>query len=351
MHIDDLLRAAVSAGASDLHLGVESPPAIRVRGELIRLDLAPLTPQVTRSLLEQIASPEHLDILRERGEVDFAYSLSGVGRFRVNAFRQRSSVGLAIRSIPFKVPRLDELGLPPVVEEFTGFGCGLVLVTGSTGSGKSTTLAAMIDLINSRDASHILTIEDPIEYLHKNKKSIVSQREIGGDTRDFAGALRAALRQDPDVILVGEMRDTETMATALMAAETGHLVLGTLHTGDAPGAVERLVGAFSPYQQGQIRQQLALVLVGVIVQQLVPKTDGGLVVAVEVLVGTPAARAMIREGKTHQLTSIIQTGGKFGMQTMEASLQSLLNRGLISEADFRSRLPILPGQVGGAGHA
>ncbi len=339
MDIDELLRQAVEAGASDVHLTVASPPVLRLHGRLVRVGDACLTPDDLARLIEPLLSPAQRQRLEETGQVDLAYSLSGVGRFRVNVYRQRGSLAAALRTIPGRVPTLEELGLPPVVASLTRAHNGLILVTGPTGHGKSTTLAAMIDLINSERSCHILTLEDPIEYLHRHKKSIVNQREIGIDSQNFAQALRAALRQDPDVILVGEMRDLETIATAITAAETGHLVMATLHTMGAAATIDRVVDVFPPHQQAQIRTQLAGVLQGVISQLLLPRADGrGRVVALEIMVATPAIRNLIREGKTHQIPSAIQTGGRYGMCLMEAYLRRLRDNGLITEEEYRAHL-------------
>ncbi|MCL6450771.1 MAG: type IV pilus twitching motility protein PilT [Acetobacteraceae bacterium] len=338
--IDELLRQAVELGASDLHLTVESPPVIRINGELCPLGTQALAPEDTQRMAEELLEPRLRGRFEELGEVDFSYSLHGVGRFRVNAYRQRGTVALALRVIPSRIPGFEELGLPPVLAALARKNAGLVLVTGPTGSGKSTTLAAMIDLINNERKCHVITLEDPIEYLHRHRRSVIVQREIGVDSASFASALRAALRQDPDVILVGEMRDLETISIALTAAETGHLVLATLHTPDASQTVDRVVDVFPPYQQEQVRVQLAGTLQGIVAQQLLARHDRpGRVAAFEVLIATPAVRNLIREGKTHQLPSAIQTGAKYGMIAMDASLRDLLQRGLISEADFRLRAP------------
>jgi twitching motility protein PilT len=278
----------------------------------------------------------------EQGELDFSYSLTGVGRFRVNAFRQRGSVGVVIRLIPFNIPTPDQLSLPPVCMDFATLHKGLVLVTGPTGSGKSTTLASLVDSINRTRSAHIVTVEDPIEYLHQHRLSLVNQREIGYDTLSFANALRAVLRQDPDVILVGEMRDLETISTAVTAAETGHLVFSTLHTNDATQAVDRMIDVFPPHQQQQIRVQLATVLQGVIAQQLLPRADQkGRVAALEILLATPAVRNLIREGKTYQIPTVIQTNGKLGMQSMEKAIQDLQRAGRISPEVALERLQAL----------
>jgi len=329
--LEEILKEAVQKGASDVHLTVGLPPVFRRIGRLEPQRQWPLlTPPITEALARQILE-DRWGEFQARKELDLAYSLPGLGRFRVNVFYQRGSVGAAIRLLNTKIPTLEELGLPSVVGELADQSHGLVLVTGPTGSGKSTTLAAMIDRINQRRSCHIITLEDPIEYLHQHKKSIVNQREIGSDSPSFASALRAALRQDPDVILVGEMRDLETMATAITAAETGHLVLTTLHTSSAVQSIDRIIDVFPPHQQAQVRIQLADTLVGVITQQLLPRADGqGRVVAVEVLIATPAVRNLIREGKTHQIISVMQMGGRFGMQTMEMALTNLAARGIIN---------------------
>jgi len=333
--IEELLRLAVGNGASDLHITTGLPPVLRVVGSLRAVDGLPaLGPQDAEALVLALMNEEHKRVFAEQGQVDFSYGLPGVGRFRINAYRQRGTCGAAIRVIPHEVPRVAELGLPPIVESLARKTRGFVVVTGPTGSGKSTTLAAMVDLINSERSCHVMTIEDPIEYLHKHKKAMVNQREIGQDSASFALALRAALREDPDVILVGEMRDLETMSTAITAAETGHLVLATLHTGDAVQTIDRIIDVYPPYQQQQVRIQLAATLVAVIAQQLVPRKDKpGRVPAVEIMVGTPAVRNLIREGKTHQLRSVIQTGARFGMQTMDQSLRQWVEEGVVSLED------------------
>ncbi len=331
----DLLQSAVIEGASDLHLTVGQPPVLRLHGDLVRMDLPRLTPVDTSEMFDEVVPDWQRDNFNELGEVDFSLSFPGIGRFRVNAFRQRGTIGIACRLIPPAIPSIDSLGLPPVVEELTNRRQGLILVTGPTGSGKSTTLAALIDKINRERAEHILTIEDPIEFLHRHQRSIVNQREVGADTKSYANGLRAALREDPDVILIGEMRDLETTQAAVSAAETGHLVLATLHTPGAAETVHRILDIFPPYQQQQIRTQLALVLQAIISQQLLRRADRpGRVVAAEVLVVTPAIRNLIREGKVHQINSMMQAGAQFGMQTMEQALQNLYQRGLINKAQM-----------------
>lgn len=285
----------------------------------------------TEDLFVAITKPEQQLYFKEHGEIDFSFAIFGLSRFRVNAFKQRGSTAIVIRTVNENVPTLEELGHPAVLRTLASQPRGLVLVTGPTGSGKSTTLAAMINLINQERPCHILTLEDPIEYLHKHAKSIVNQREMHSDTKSFSIALRAALREDPDVILVGEMRDPETIATAITAAETGHLVFATLHTGSAAQTIDRIIDSFPAHQQQQIRIQLSVTLQGIIAQQLLPRIDQkGRIAALEVLIATPAVRNIIREGKTHQLTSVIQTGAKFGMQPMDMALRDLYRRGLVS---------------------
>ena len=338
MDMESLLREAVARHASDLHVTVGVPPIIRINGVLTKLDLPILGVEDTLQLFEEIVAEDRRTQFNQNGEVDFSHTVFGLSRFRVNAFRQRGSIAIAIRIIPERVPTLQELHLPEIVRELAGKPRGLVLVTGPTGSGKSTTMAAMIDLINSERACNILTLEDPIEYLHRHRKSIINQREIGADTRSFANALRAALREDPDVILVGEMRDMETISIAVRAAETGHLVLATLHTSDASQTVDRIIDVFPPYQHQQVRTQLSLALQGIVSQQLLPRKDGqGRVVAVETMVATPATRNLIREGKSHQLLSVIQTGAKFGMQSMDSALRDLCRAGKINEEEALMR--------------
>ena len=345
MNIDfaDILMEVVDRRASDLHLTAGAPPMVRVRGRLTPLEGFPiLTPGDTREVVYSILSNDQRQRLETNWQLDFAYTIPGRARFRVNAYFQRAALGAAFRLIPFEIVPLEALGLPPAVTEFTTRPRGIVLVTGPTGSGKSTTLASIIDVINSTREEHIMTIEDPIEFLHHHKKCIVNQRELGSDATSFANAIKAALRQDPDVILVGEMRDIETIGTAITAAETGHLVFATLHTQDAPQTIDRIIDVFPSEQQSQIRVQLAVALQGVVTQQLLPTADGaGRVVASEVMIPTPAVRNLIREGKTHQLYSVLQTGGAVGMQTMDASLAQLVRSGKITRqlAESRSSTP------------
>ncbi|MCX7780947.1 MAG: type IV pilus twitching motility protein PilT [Negativicutes bacterium] len=336
--METLLREAVARGASDLHITVGVPPVLRVNGLLTRTDYAILTYQDTDRLLADITTQEQREKFRQIGELDFSFAIPGLSRFRVNAFRQRGAVAIAIRTVMENVPTLEQLKHPAVLKTLARKPRGLILVTGPTGSGKSTTLAAMVDLINEERACHIITLEDPIEYLHRHKNSIVNQRELGADTFSFANALRSALREDPDVILVGEMRDVETIATAITAAETGHLVLATLHTGDAAQTIDRIIDVFPPYQQQQIRIQLSLTLQGIVAQQLLPRLDGsGRVAAMEILLATPAVRNLIREGKSHQVLSVIQTGAKHGMQAMDMSLRDLYQKGIVTYDEALSR--------------
>src|ERR671932_174331 len=338
----DILLEVIEAGASDLHLTAGSPPMVRQKGHLRALDYPNLSPQDTREIVYSILNNEQRKRLETDWQIDLSYSVPSKARFRVNAFFQRASVGAVMRTIPSEIPRLEDLGLPSVLADFTRKPRGFVLVTGPTGSGKSTTLAAMIDMINEEREEHILTIEDPIEFLHRHQSCIVNQRELGTDAMTFADGLKAALRQDPDVILVGEMRDLETMATALTAAETGHLVFATLHTQDTAQTVDRIVDAFPPTQQHQVRVQLSIALQGIITQQLLPTPDGkGRVCACEVLIPTPGVRNLIREGKSHQIYSALQTGAAHGMQTMDAALVDLVRAGKITRelAQKRSSTP------------
>jgi twitching motility protein PilT len=330
--IPDLLDIVLQRGASDLHLTSGSAPVLRLLGDLVRLDDYPvLTPQSLRTMIYAIISQRQREKLEQDLELDLSYSVPGKARFRVNVYFQRDSVGAAFRLIPFEIKHLDDLGIPPVVAEFARLPRGFILVTGPTGSGKSTTLASLVDIVNVERSCHIMTVEDPIEFLHRHKRSMVNQREIGADTHSFSEALKHVLRQDPDVILVGEMRDLETISTAITAAETGHLVFATLHTQDAPQTIDRIIDVFPPHQQQQIRVQLSTTLQGVVTQQLLQTADGrGRVAATEVLIATPAVRHLIREGKVHQVYSVMQAGGRFGMQTMDASLARLVKSGQLS---------------------
>jgi twitching motility protein PilT len=330
MKILDLLKVAVEKKASDLHITVAVPPVLRINGHLERMDEKNLSPQDTITLVQELLTDEQIVELKEKGEIDLSFSYPGLGRFRVNIYKQRGSYGMAFRTVALNIPTIDDLGFPLVLKELAKKQRGLILVTGPTGSGKSTTLASMIDYINRERSAHILTLEDPIEYLHKHNKSIVNQREIGNDSHSFSKALRAALRQDPDVILVGEMRDLETISIAITAAETGHLVLSTLHTIGAAKTIDRIIDIFPSHQQQQIKVQLSSVIEGIISQQLLEKSDGqGRVAALEIMIATSAIRNLIREGKSHQLQTNIQTGSKFGMQTMDNAILDLCNRGLI----------------------
>jgi twitching motility protein PilT len=330
--IDDLLEQMVARGASDLHVTVGTPPAIRLRGHLARLEGAePLTSEDTQLLLYRVLNSEQQKQLEIKRQLDFAYGVPGVARFRVNVFFQREALGAAFRVIPHDIKSLEELGLPSGLHEFTEKPRGIVLVTGPTGSGKSTTLAAIIDEINRTRSDHILTIEDPIEFVHKHKKCVVNQREIGPDAISFGEALRAALRQDPDVILLGEMRDLETISTALTAAETGHLVFGTLHTQSASSTVDRIIDVFPAEQQAQVRIMIAGSLQGVVTQALLPTADGqGRIAALEILFPDDAVRNLIRQGKVEQIYSIMQTGTQRGMQTMEQALAELVLRRVVT---------------------
>jgi len=331
-HIDDLLRILIERGGSDLHLTVGSPPGLRLRGEIVPLENAkPLQQRDTMEMIFNLLSEEQRRRFETELELDFAYSIPGVSRFRANVFQQRNSMGAVFRVIPIKIPTLEELGLPKVCRFLADRPRGLVLVTGPTGSGKSTTLAAMIDHINEERPLHIVTLEDPIEFMHRNKRAYVNQREVGEDTHSFASALKRVLRQDPDVILVGEMRDLETISAAITAAETGHLVLATLHTTGGPATVDRIIDVFPPHQQQQVRMQLSGTLEGVLSQVLLRSTDGrSRVMAMEVMLGIPAISNLIREGKTHQMPTIIQGGASLGMQTLDQSLKTLLQAGKVT---------------------
>ena len=339
----DLLMEVVRRKASDLHLTAGAPPMLRLRGSLVPVDGQPrLSPNMTREIIYAILNNGQRQRLETDWQLDFSYTIPGQARFRVNAYFQRGALGAAFRLIPSSTVPVEELGLPPIVHSFTKKPRGLVLVTGPTGSGKSTTLASLINEINETRSEHILTIEDPIEFMHSHKRCVVNQREVGVDAPTFALALKAALRQDPDVILVGEMRDMETIGTALTAAETGHLVFATLHTQDAPQTIDRIIDVFPSSQQGQVRMQLSVGLQGIVTQTLIPTADGtGRCVASEVLIPTPGVRNLIREHKTHQIYSLIQTGASHGMQTMDMSLATLVRQQKISlvAAEGRSSNP------------
>ena len=334
--IQELLRITVEKNASDLHILANSPPALRVFGKIEYLSMPSLELADTIEILNACSTDVQQERLRETKELDFGYSIEGLARFRVNAFYQQGSVALVFRTIKDTVPTLDELALPQILKQIAQKPRGLVLVTGPTGSGKTTTLAAMVDLINEERSCNIITLEDPIEYVHKSKRSIVHQREVHLDTFSFANGLRASLREDPDVIMVGEMRDLETVSIAVTAAETGHLVFGTLHTQDAAQSIDRLIDVFPTSHQNQIRSQLAQILQGIVAQRLMPRKDRpGRIAALEVLVSTPAIKNLIREGKTHQILSAIQTGSSLGMQSMDQVLKDYYSRGLI---DFEEAL-------------
>ena len=331
--IPELLGALLDHGGSDLHLTAGSAPVVRVHGELERVDGYPaLSPRALQGMIYAILPQKLRERFEQELELDMSYSLPGRARFRVNVYMQRDAIGAAFRVIPFEIKQIDELGLPTVVADLARFQRGFVVVTGPTGSGKSTTLASMVDVVNTERRGHIMTVEDPIEFLHKHKSCIVNQREVGADTHGFGSALKHVLRQDPDVILVGEMRDLETISTAITAAETGHLVFATLHTQDAPQTIDRIIDVFPPHQQQQVRVQLSTTLQGVVTQQLIPTADGqGRAVACEVLVTTPAIRNLIREGKVHQIYSSMQAGGRYGMQTMDMSLAQHVKAGRITQ--------------------
>ena len=340
LSLKELMVSAGEQKASDIHLTVESPPVFRINGAMIQqTSKKQLTQADLETFAHSLMNENQAKRFAESGELDLSYSLPGVGRYRVNMFRQRGSIGVVIRLIPLVIPSPEDLGLPPVSIELAKLHKGLVLVTGPTGSGKSTTLASLLDYINRTRACHIVTIEDPIEYLYRHKLSLVNQREVGNDTHSFSNALRAVLRQDPDVILVGEMRDWETISTAVTAAETGHLVFSTLHTNDATQSVDRMIDVFPPYQQQQIRVQLAAVLQGIMSQQLFPRADHkGRAAAIEVMTATPAVRSLIREGKTHQLPTVIQTNAKLGMQSMDKAIMDLVQRGLVAYEVAKEKL-------------
>lgn len=337
MNIHKIMTQAHSLQASDIHLTANSPIIYRIHGILKPATDEVLKPIDTHEYVRELMTTEQYEAFIEKGDADFSYGIEGLCRFRVNVYRQRGCVGLAIRLIPSHIPLMQELRLPRITQDFAMRPQGLVLVTGPTGSGKSTTLASMIDFLNRTEKNHIITLEDPIEFIYENQLSIVNQREIGLDTFSFANGLRAALRQDPDVILVGEMRDLETISTAITAAETGHLVFATLHTADAPQTIDRIIDVFPTEMQGQIRVQLASVLVGIIAQRLLLKKDGsGRVAAHEILVNTPAVANLIRTEKIFQIRSVMQTGRAFGMQTLDLALRELVQQGVVSMDEARS---------------
>lgn len=327
----EILEKATQVGASDIHITVGVPITLRINGHLKYMDDYRVMPDDIEHLLATMLTEKQYEKFKSKGEMDFSFSTAGVGRYRVNAFKQRGSMGMVLRIVSLTIPSMEELRLPSVLKNLCAKKRGLILVTGPTGSGKSTTLAAMIDYINDTIDRHIITIEDPIEFLHKHKKCVINQREVGNDTESFALALRASLRQDPDIILVGEMRDLETISTAITAAETGHLVMSTLHTVGAASTVDRIIDVFPPHQQQQVKIQLSMTLEAIISQQLLPSADGrGRVACFEVLIVTPAARALIREGKTHLIQNIIQTGNNFGMISMDNSILENVNKRMIT---------------------
>ncbi|MCM8833076.1 MAG: type IV pilus twitching motility protein PilT [Candidatus Omnitrophica bacterium] len=337
--LEKLLRILIEKKGTDLHLTVGSPPRVRVNGELIPLDEPILTQDKIKQLVYSILSDKKIEEFERNFELDFSYGIEGLSRFRINMFKERGNIAVAIRAIPYKIRSFEELGIPAeTTKRLLSIPKGLILVTGATGSGKSTTLASMIDYINQTRKCHIITVEDPIEYVHHHNKALINQREVGEDTHSFANALKYVLRQDPDVILIGEMRDLETISIALTAAETGHLVFGTLHTNDSVQTINRIIDIFPPHQQNQIRVQLSFVLQAIYAQQLIPRMDGqGMCLALEIMVVTPAIRSMIRENKIHQLPAVIQTGAKYGMKTMNVSLYELVQRKLISKATALER--------------
>jgi twitching motility protein PilT len=331
MTVDQLLTMTVQMEGSDLHLKADSPPLVRVHGDLLPLDMPPLSMEQAKELSYSILSPQQIERFEEDLELDLGYEIPGVARFRGNVLQQRGAIGSVFRVIPLRIQTMEELNLPPVCRYFSERPRGLVLVTGPAGSGKSTTQAAMIDYINSHFSHHIVTVEDPVEFLHEDKQSLINQRELGRDTLTFPNALKYVLRQDPDVILIGEMRDLETISLAITAAETGHLVFGTLHTTDAVQTVDRIIDVFPMHQQQQVRMQMSVNLIGVISQTLVKRADGrGRVAAFETLVAIPSVRNLIREAKTHQIASMIQTGSRQGMISLDSSLANLVNKGLVT---------------------
>lgn len=337
LRIEILLEEVVRRRASDLHLQVGLPPMLRVDGSLVPVTgFNPLDEGAVETLVFAILDQDQQQILEKDKEFDFSFAFGTLGRFRVNAYHERGNLAAALRLIPNEIKTISELGVPPIVMNFANYPRGLVLVTGPTGSGKSTTLAALIDKLNSETSQHIITIEDPIEFTHKSKKSVVVQREVHYDTYSFSAALRSSLRQDPDVVLIGEMRDLETISAAITIAETGHLVLASLHTNSAAQSIDRMIDVFPPHQQSQIRAQLANILMAICSQRLVPAIGGGRVVAAEILIANPAVRNIIREGKTHQLDAVVQTGADAGMQTMDRTLVGLVQSGVVTYDEARS---------------
>lgn len=335
--IEILLEEVIKKKASDLHLQVGLPPMLRVDGALMPVNGSEaLTEESVEALVFAILDEDQKQILLKDKEFDFSFAFGDLGRFRVNAFHERGNLAAALRLIPTEIRSVEQLGLPPIVNKFADYPRGLVLVTGPTGSGKSTSLAALIHKINQERASHIITIEDPIEYTHKSLKSVIVQREVHYDTYSFSAALRSSLREDPDVVLIGEMRDLETISSAITIAETGHLVFATLHTNSASQSIDRMVDVFPPHQQPQIRSQLANILMAIVSQRLIPSIGGGRIAAAEILTATPAVRNIIREGKSHQLEAVIQTGAEFGMQSMDRTLVNLIHNGSISYEEARN---------------
>jgi twitching motility protein PilT len=335
--IEILLDEVVRKKASDLHLQVGLPPMLRVDGALVAVNGADaLNEEAIEALIFAILDEDQKQILLKDKEFDFSFAYGDLGRFRVNAFHERGNLAAALRLIPNEILSIEQLGLPPIVHKFTEYPRGLVLVTGPTGSGKSTSLAAMIHEINLKESRHIITIEDPIEYTHRSQKSLIVQREVHYDTYSFSAALRSALREDPDVVLIGEMRDLETIASAITIAETGHLVFATLHTNGAAQSIDRMIDVFPPHQQPQIRAQLSNILMAIASQRLIPTIGGGRIAAAEILIATPATRNIIREGKTHQLEAVIQTGAEYGMQSMDKTLAGLIHAGTITYEEARN---------------
>ncbi len=337
VRIESLLEEVVKKNASDLHLQVGLPPMVRVDGALVpSAETTVLTEELVEKLVFAILDNDQQQILLKDKEFDFSFAFGELGRFRVNAFHERGNIAAALRLIPNEIKTISQLDMPAVIDSFAEYPRGLVLVTGPTGSGKSTTLAALVDKINSEKAHHIITIEDPVEFMHSSKKSVVVQREVHYDTYSFSAALRSSLRQDPDVVLIGEMRDLETISAAITIAETGHLVFATLHTNSAAQSIDRMIDVFPPHQQPQIRSQLANILMGICSQRLVPKIGGGRAVAAEILVANPAVRNIIREGKSHQLDAVIQTGADQGMQSMDRTLASLVQGGQVTYEEAKN---------------
>lgn len=334
--IENLLESVVKAKASDLHLQIGLPPVLRIDGNLKQLSLTPLDTKAMEGLVFSLLDEEQKQILLRDKEFDFSFAFGNLGRFRVNAFHERGNLAAALRLIPNEIRSIEALGLPKIISKFANFPRGLVLITGPTGSGKSTTLASLVDKINTEREAHIITVEDPIEYTHTSKKSVVAQREVHYDTYSFSAALRSVLREDPDVVLIGEMRDLETIAAAITIAETGHLALATLHTNSASQSIDRMIDVFSPHQQPQVRAQLGNIIMGICSQRLIPSLAGGRVPAAEILLATPAVRNIIREGKTYQLEAVLQTGAESGMQSMDRVLVNLVHSGSISYDEARN---------------